>query len=267
LPGRLSFVQRGARAALSRAVPLLLVLGLWEAVGASGLADRAFVPSVATIGAALVDLLRGGSLVRDLLVTVFRSLAGLVAASAVGTVLGVMMATSARVDRIVGPLAAATYSLPKTALVPLFLLWFGIGSATDIAVVFLACLLPILVHAYHGAKDVPSALLWSAAAMGTPRRRMLFRISLRWAEPPIWAGLRIALGFSVVVTVSAEMIASTDGLGKLIFMYGENGAYAHMFAAVGALVAVAFALDRLLLDLMRRRLAWHESVAAEARRP
>jgi NitT/TauT family transport system permease protein len=267
LPGRLSFVPRGVRAALSRAVPLLLALGVWEAAGASGLADRAFLPSSVTIVAALVDLLRGGSLARDLAVTLFRSLGGLVAAGAVGTVLGVLMATSARVDRIVGPLAAATYSLPKTALVPLFLLWFGIGSATDIAVVFLACLLPILVHAYHGAKDVPSALLWSAAAMGTPRRRMRFGISLRWAEPPIWAGLRLALGFSVVVTVSAEMIASTDGLGKLIFMYGENGAYAHMFAAVGALVAVAFALDRLLLDLMRRRLAWHESVSAEARGP
>jgi NitT/TauT family transport system permease protein len=254
-----------ARAALSRAAPLLLALAVWEAVGASGVADRDFLPSVATIGAALIDLLRAGSLDRDLAVTLFRSLGGLVAATVVGAVLGVAMANSARIDRIVGPLVAATYSLPKTALVPLFLLWFGIGSATDIAVVFLACLLPILVHAYHGAKDVPPALLWSAAAMGTSRRRMLFHILLRWAEPPIWSGLRIALGFSVVVTVSAEMIASTNGLGKLIFMYGENGAYAHMFAAVGALVAVAFALDRLLLKLMRRRLSWHESVTAEAR--
>jgi ABC-type nitrate/sulfonate/bicarbonate transport system permease component len=252
-----------ARAALGGAVPLLLVLALWEAVGASGIADRAFLPSIATIGAALIDLLRAGALAGDLAITMLRSLAGLVGATVVGTVLGVLMATSARIDRIVGPLVGATYSLPKTALVPLFLLWFGIGSATDIAVVFLACLLPILVHAYHGAKDVPPALLWSAAAMGTKRRRMRWRILLRWAEPPIWSGLRIALGFSVVVTVSAEMIASTNGLGKLIFMYGENGAYAHMFAAVGVLVAAAFALDRLLLGLMRHRLAWHESTTAD----
>jgi ABC-type nitrate/sulfonate/bicarbonate transport system permease component len=250
------------RSALSRAAPLLLVLALWEAVGASGLADRAFLPSTVTIATALLDLLRGGALGRDLAVTLFRSLAGLAAATVVGSVLGILMAHSPRIDRVVGPLVGATYSLPKTALVPLFLLWFGIGNPTDIAVVFLACLLPILVHAYHGAKDVPPALLWSAASMGTPRRRMLFGILLRWAEPPIWTGLRIALGFSVVVTVSAEMIASTNGLGRLIFMYGENGAYAHMFAAVGALVAVAFGLDRLLLGLMRHRLAWHESVVA-----
>ena len=250
---------------LSRAAPLLLALALWEAVGASGLADRAFLPSVTTIFAAVLDLMRAGALGRDLSVTLFRSLAGLVAATAVGSVLGVLMANSPRIDRVVGPLVGATYSLPKTALVPLFLLWFGIGNATDIAVVFLACLLPILVHAYHGAKDVPPALLWSAAAMGTSRRRMLFHILLRWAEPPIWSGLRIALGFSVVVTVSAEMIASTNGLGRLIFMYGENGAYAHMFAAVGALVAAAFALDRVLLTLTQRRLAWHDSTSAAGR--
>jgi len=244
---------------LGRAVPVLLVLALWQAGSASGLVDPAFLPPLGTIGGAFVDLVRGGELDRDLAITLFRSLAGLIAAVAVGAALGIAMATSARLDRIVGPLVGATYSLPKTALVPLFLLWFGIGNATDIAVVFLACLLPILVHAYHGAKDVPPPLLWSAAAMGTPRRWMLWRILLRWAEPPIWTGIRIALGFSVVVTVSAEMIASTNGLGKLIFMYGENGAYAHMFAAVGALVAVVYALDRLLLGLMHRRLAWHES--------
>jgi NitT/TauT family transport system permease protein len=98
--------------------------------------------------------------------------------------------------------------------------------------------------------------------MGTPRRVLLCRVLLRWAEPPIWTGIRIGLGFSVVVTVSAEMIASTNGLGKLIFMYGENGAYAHMFAAVGALVAVTWLLDRLLLATMHRRLAWHESVGS-----
>ena len=248
----------GNTATLGRLVPLLLAAALWQA--ASGrLIDAAFLPSVGTIGAALLELARDGALAADLAVTLFRSLVGLAAATVAGAVLGIAMATSARIDRIVGPLVAATYSLPKSALVPLFLLWFGIGTTTDVAVVFLACLLPVLVHAYHGVKDVPSVILWSAEAMGTPRRVLLWRVLLRWAEPPIWTGIRIGLGFSVVVTVSAEMIASTNGLGKLIFMYGENGAYAPMFAAVGALVAVTWALDRLLLVVMRRRLAWHES--------
>jgi NitT/TauT family transport system permease protein len=248
-------------AAVARLGPLVLVAAAWQA--ASGrLIDAAFLPPVDAIVAALVDLARGGALAADLAITLARSLAGLAAATVAGAALGIAMATSARIDRIVGPLVAATYSLPKTALVPLFLLWFGIGSATDVAVVFLACLLPVLVHAYHGVKDVPAVIVWSAAAMGTPRRVLLRRILLRWAEPPIWTGIRIGLGFSVVVTVSAEMIASTNGLGKLIFMYGENGAYAHMFAAVGALVAVTWLLDRLLLALMERRLRWHDSAAA-----
>jgi NitT/TauT family transport system permease protein len=81
--------------------------------------------------------------------------------------------------------------------------------------------------------------------------------------PDIFTGLRIALGFSFVLAISAEMIASTNGIGKLIFMYGENGAYDYMFAAIACVVAVAFFADRSLVLVTRRTLGWHESAATE----
>ena len=240
-----------------RLLPLVLVVAVWEAVTRAGLVDRSFLPTPGAVALALADLLCGGEIAGNLLISLVRTLVGLGLAALVGVGLGLAMAVSRPTDGFFGPLVAVTYSLPKSALVPLFLLWFGIGTTTDVAAVFLACLLPILVHTYHGVKDAPRVLVWSARAMGTPPRIVLSRILLPAALPSILAGGRIALGFSWVLTISAEMIASTDGIGKLIFMYGENGAYPYMFAAIVVVVVLAFAADRAYLALMRVYLRWH----------
>jgi len=194
---------------------------------------------------------------------------GLILGAACGIWIGVMMARSRHFREYVTPIVGGTYSLPKSALIPLFALWFGIGNITSIAAVFLACLLPMIVNTYHGVVTTPKVLVWSAEALGTGERELWPRIFIRNALPDIFTGLRIALGFSFVLAISAEMIASTNGIGKLIFMYGENGAYDYMFAAIACMVIVAFLADRALVILTKRLLVWHESAAAEleARRP
>jgi ABC-type nitrate/sulfonate/bicarbonate transport system permease component len=106
-------------------------------------------------------------------------------------------------------------------------------------------------------------LVWGAEALGTRPREMLLRVFLPHALPDIFTGLRVALGFSFVLAISSEMIAATNGIGKLIFMYGENGAYDYMFAAIGCVVVVAFLIDRLLLVLTGKCLRWHESAISQ----
>ena len=141
----------------------------------------------------------------------------------------------------------------------MFILWFGIGTTTSVCAVFLACLLPMVVNTAQGVASTPRVLVWGAEAFGTRPRAMLWRVYLPHALPDIFAGLRVALGFSFVLAISSEMIASTNGIGKLIFMYGENGAYDYMFAAIACIVVVAFLADRLLLMLTAKSLRWHES--------
>jgi NitT/TauT family transport system permease protein len=171
------------------------------------------------------------------------------------------MATSKRADQLLGPLVATTYSLPKTSLIALFILWFGIGDVTNMLTVALACLLPVIVSTYHGVKAVPAVIVWSARAMNTGASTMKWRILLPAAMPSILTGVRIALGFCFVVTISAEMIAAKVGIGKLIFFYGESGAYAYMFGGLLAVVLVAYALDRMLIALMHYLLRWHDSIS------
>lgn len=246
-----------------RSAPLLLFLALWQALGTFHLVDTSFLPTPVMVTRALVDLLTGHEIRDNLAATLLRIVAGLVAGAAAGVALGVGMARSQAFNAYLSPLVGATYSLPKTALVPLLILWFGVGHAMAVVAVFLTCLLPVVVHTYHGVTATPAVLVWSAQALGASRRQVLRRILLPHALPDIFTGLRVAMGFAFVVAISAEMIASTTGIGRLTFMYGENGAYDYMFAAVTSIVLVAFVADRAILGLGARCLRWHESAAGE----
>jgi NitT/TauT family transport system permease protein len=254
--------KRFAQLRLHRVAPLIVIGLVWQAVCSLGLVDPAFLPSPAAVGAACWDLLTGGEIARNLAITIFRALCGLGIGAIVGIWIGLMMARSERFRAYVAPIVGGTYSLPKSALIPLLMLWFGIGNVTAILAVFLACLLPLIVNTLHGVTTTPKVLVWSAAALGTSDKKMLWLVFFRHALPDIFTGLRMALGFSFVLAISAEMIASTNGIGKLIFMYGENGAYSYMFAAISSIVVVAFAADRATLSGIRYFLRWHDPSGA-----
>jgi ABC-type nitrate/sulfonate/bicarbonate transport system permease component len=256
-------VSAGAARLIGRMSPLVLFFALWYGACSSGLVNSEFLPTPTKVAAALVDLVSGGEIARNLFVTLFRAAVGLALGSICGIWIGLMMARSERFKAYVTPIVGGTYSLPKSALIPLFALWFGIGNVTAIAAVFLACLLPMIVNTYHGVVTTPKVLIWSAQALGTTDRELPSQVLLRNAMPDIFTGLRIALGFSFVLAISTEMIASTNGIGKLIFLYGENGTYDYMFAAIACIVAVAFVADRVTLLVMHRLLRWHESAAAD----
>jgi len=247
--------------ALFRIVPLILIGMFWETATLGGLVNTAFLPSPVMIFVALADLLSGGEISKNLFITLFRAGTGLALGAISGVWLGLMMARSAKFRAWVTPIVGGTYSLPKSALIPLFALWFGIGNITAICAVYLACLLPMIVNTFQGVISTPKVLVWSAQTLGTGERQMLTKIYLRHALPDILTGLRIALGFSFVLAISSEMIASTSGIGKLVFLYGENGAYDYMFASIACVVIVAFLCDRAMVALSDWYLRWHESAA------
>jgi ABC-type nitrate/sulfonate/bicarbonate transport system permease component len=246
-------------------LPIVLFLLLWQSLGSLRLVDTAFLPSPVQVGRALGDLLAGHEIRDNILVTLWRAGAGLGLAIITGIWIGIGLARWPAFRGYASPLVGATYSLPKTALVPLLILWFGIGNTMAITAVYLSALLPIVVHTYHGVMATPPVLVWSAQALGTSARKLLWQVFLPHALPDVFTGIRIALGFSFVVAVSAEMIASTAGIGRLIFMYGENGSYDYMFAAVTSIVVAAFIADRALLLASAACLRWHDSaVTVEA---
>lgn len=244
----------------SKAGPFLICLAAWQSLTMLHLADPAYLPGVGSILAALYDLVKDRTIFVELGASLLTAGAGLLFGILIGVPLGSAMALSSRADGFFGPLIKATYSLPKSALIPLFVLWFGVGGITNVLATVLTTLLPIVIYTYHGVHDVPSIFIWSAEAMGTPRRKMLFRVILPSALPSIMTGIRIALGFAFIVTVAAEMIVSNYGIGKLMFFFGDSGAYNYMFAAVVTIVVVAFLADRALVAFSDYILRWQEPV-------
>ncbi len=239
-------------------LPLLLVLLLWEAADRAALLNRALVPAPSEIAGALGDLVRDGDLFAHARASLGRGAAGFGLSVLVGTALGVAMARFRAIERFFQPLVTAVYPLPKSALIPVLMIWLGIGDASKIAVIFLGSLLPVLVSAYNGVRGVDRFLVWSARNCGTSGPRLLLKVVLPAAMPDILAGIRIALALSFVLLVSSELLVARDGLGYLISFAGEGGRYPAMFGVAITVSLLGFIADRLFLRMMRTILRWRE---------
>ena len=244
--------------ALRRYLPLLLLALVWEAAPRLGMIDPGAMPALSTVAVAWWDLLRSGDLASNGLSSLQNLSAGLALGIVVGTSLGVVMAWYKPLDELVHPLVRALYPMPKSALIPVMILWLGLGSASKIASIFIGCLLPVVLSAYNGARGVDRVLIWSALAAGASRRAVLWEVAMPAALPEILAGIRNALALSFILLVSSEFVIGQRGLGYLISFLGEGGAYDAMFAGVLTVAAVGFLADRIYLVIMRSALAWRE---------
>lgn len=237
-------------------LPIAILLLLWELCSRTGILSPDIVPSFSATMLTLWQLLASGELPHHIGISMFRTVSGLGAAIVLGICLGIGMAYSDVIRAMFEPTVQATYPLPKSALIPVLLLWFGLGDMSKIAAIFLGCLLPVVVSSFNGARGVASQVVWSARSFGTGRLRILWKIVLMAAMPDILSGIRIALAMSFVLLISAELLASSAGLGYLIGFFGSVGNYPAMFAVIVAVTIIGFAADRLYRALMRYLLRW-----------
>jgi NitT/TauT family transport system permease protein len=197
-------------------LPLGLVL-IWSLISFARIVDPLFLPSPWAVAKSLCTGLAHGSLARDFLATVARSLAGFAAAAVVGVPLGLLIGRMPLLAQATQPTIDFCRSVPSTALFPLFLFFFGLGDTAKIAIVVYACALIILVNTAYGARQVKELRILSARVMGASHRDIFWSIVLPESAPGIFAGLRIALSLSFVLIVVTEMfIGTTVGLGYQI---------------------------------------------------
>ncbi len=238
--------------------PIGLLLMAWEVGSRSGLLNEMLVPSLSSVLAAFFHLLIKGDLLYHAGVSLWRAFAGFSLGVTAGVFLGVGIARSPVFRLIAEPLVTLTYPLPKSALIPVLLLWFGIGHASKIAAIFLGCLLPVVISTYNSTRGVDNQIVWSARSLGTSKTAVLWKVILMAALPEILSGVRIALALTFVLLISAELLIARAGLGYLIGFLGDNGEYSFMFAAVLAVSLIGFASDRAYVGFMRRVLRWQD---------
>jgi ABC-type nitrate/sulfonate/bicarbonate transport system permease component len=241
-----------------RYLPLVIIAVLWEASSRLGLVSSMSLPPLSDVIKSGIGMIRDGELVTNGLTSLYRAAAGLGLAVLIGTVLGLAMAWWKPVDVLLAPIVEIFYPLPKSALIPVTVIWLGFGDGSKILLIFLGCMLPVTLGAFNGARASEQQLLWSARSMGASRLRLVWDVALPSALPELLNGIRTALALSFILLVSSELIVAQKGFGYLIGYLGANGSYDAMYAVVLTVAFIGFAADRAYQMLAHRVLIWRQ---------
>jgi NitT/TauT family transport system permease protein len=243
------------RIAIGRIVVGFCLLGVWEVV-ASTVVDPFWISKPTDILVRLVVWTRSGYLFFHLGVTLLEMTLGLFFGSIVGIAVGFILGRIRAVAELLTPYLAAFFSMPRIALAPLFILWFGIGLASKVALVFLMVFFLVFYNTFNGVRDVSMVLINKARLMGATQTQLNLKVILPAAGTWIFGGLKLAVPFSLIAAVVAEIVASNKGLGFVVEwssgMFDTTG----IFAALFVLMLVGLILNQALVLLEARLLRW-----------
>lgn len=245
--------------ALSRLAPLLACLGLlaiWQA-GSLMLNTESFPTAMSAIRA-VPSILGDGESLLNILDSLRRMAIAFAAALLFAIPLGLMMGRSRPVASFFNPLLMITYPVPKAALMPIIMLWLGVGDLAKMLVIFLGVSLPVIYHSFQGARAVEEKMLWSGAAMGLSAPQRMVRIVLPAALPEILTGCRTGLVLALITMVTSEMIARQSGAGNILFNALDMGQYDTVYAMIIIIGAMGIGLDAAFEKLRSRLVRWSE---------
>lgn len=259
-PGYSSAVKKWAFQWAERLACLLLFFAVWEFLPRAGIVSPAFLSPPSDVLAAIAKLIETGQLNKHIVASLQRSLAGLSLAIAAGVSLGLLMGVIRRFEDFVDPLLQLFRQVSALALFPVFLLFFGIGEASKIAIIFWAAFWPVLLNTISGVKQVEKLLIHSALSMGATRGFIFFKVILPAASPSIFTGIRLAGAYSITALVAAEMIGSHAGLGFLTLNSQEIFQIPSMYAGIVLLALLGLALNYVLALLEKRLTRWRSGL-------
>ena len=235
---------------------ILCLLAIWELVCQSGVVSSLFLPAPSAIINALLEMIADGEIGVSLAASLYRILAGFFVGSLIGLAVGLVTGTSALMDKIGTPIVNAIYPIPKIALLPLFILWLGIGELSKVTIIALGVFFPVAMNTYSGVKNVDTLLLKVAASFNASWWMTMKSVVLPNALPMIFAGLRLAAGTSLLLLVAAEMIAAQVGIGALILHYGDLMITDKLMAGVIVLSLLGLVFNLILQFVERKAIPW-----------
>lgn len=236
------FFQRRERLLLG-VTGVLAILVFWQVAATNDFILEARFTSYPTeIARSLVDYFREGTGWRDLRVSSREFAYGFTIALAIGIPVGVVMGWFRIIDELLDPAMSFLYNSPRIALAPLFIIWFGIGDASKVAVVILTAVFPIIISARGGVANTDPVLVAMARSYGASSFQVLRSIVLPAAVPGISSGIRIAIGQGLLGVVLAEFIASTQGLGYTVNTAAANFQTERLFSVVVIISTIGMTL-------------------------
>jgi NitT/TauT family transport system permease protein len=233
----------------------LVLLLLWQ--GASGrLVDSFFISNPLDVGKRLIGWIADGSLFLHIWATVYATIMGFVAGAVIGVVLGIWLGVSPFTSQLLNPYLNALNALPKVALAPLFVLWFGLGIESKIALAAVLVLFLVFLNTYAGVREVDQDLIDGARLMKATRVQVITKVIIPSAMSWVFAGLKISVPYALIGAVLGEMIAANRGLGYLVQFSGSQFDTAGVFAVLIVIALLAVALNFLVEIVQHRMQQW-----------
>jgi NitT/TauT family transport system permease protein len=240
---------------------LAVIVIVWQ-LCAGTVVDTFYLPTPGQVWGELARWFLDGSLFTNLAATLVPAIYGFVIATVVAVVLGYLLAITDFAE-VVEPFITAFYGIPVIALVPLMILWVGLGGGLSVSVAVLAAFFLMFYNVYFGVREVSQSLIDQVLIAGGSQWDIAWRVRLPSALVWVVAGMKVAVPHAVVGVVVAEFLTGNRGVGFLLSYNANQFNAAGTFAAVAILAAISFTIDRLLFVLTRRALVWKEASHAD----
>jgi sulfonate transport system permease protein len=237
------------------AVPLA-ILTLWELLALVGIIDAAFFPPPSRIGLTAAELTGTGELPGELGRTTLRVVLGFAIGGTVGYALGIITGVFLVARQLLEPTLSAIYTVPKLALLPIFITVFGFGEAPKIALVSVTVFFYVWVYTMEAVVRIPTGYLDAARSFRADRRQVFRHVLLPASLPSVFTGLRVAIAVAVLVTISAEFIIGDNGLGHLIFNSRALFRLEESFVGIVTVALLGYAMQRIVVAIGARVTPW-----------
>jgi NitT/TauT family transport system permease protein len=261
-PARMVDVGERARLAarrrdriLSIASPLGLMLA-WELAAQTGLIDVRFFPAPSAIILKLIEMARSGELTENVLISLQRIVLGFLLGGVPAIVIGVAMGIWRPVRALVDPLIVATYPIPKSSLLPLILLIFGLGEMSKVVMVAIGVFYPMAINATAGVLQINQIYLDVGKSFKASSWDTFRTIALPGALPFIMTGVKLGAGLALILIAIAEMVGAKSGIGYMIWSAWETFAVAKMYVGLFVIALIGFAISLMLNEIERRVIRW-----------
>jgi ABC-type nitrate/sulfonate/bicarbonate transport system permease component len=249
------FWQRNEKWLLGSA-SMLLFLAFWEFAVAAGWVNPLFTSSPSRIVVTAVEMFTDGSIYGHLRVSGIEFVIGFGLAILIGVPLGFLMGWYSRLNAVLDPFVSALYATPRIALLPLVVIWFGIGLGSKIVIVFLGAIFPILVNTITGVRTIDADFIKVARSFNATDRQMFLTVALPSSIPMLLTGLRLGLGHALVGIVVAEMYGASEGIGYLIAVAGARFQTDKVMVGIIIIAGLGVTMTELLRYAERRFERW-----------
>ncbi|QTF09438.1 ABC transporter permease [Brenneria izadpanahii] len=239
-----------------RALILIGMVTLWQYGVDSGVVNAFLMGSPAGIWQEFVRLLANGELLTNTYVTVYATVTGFVLGSLLGSLSGLLLWYSSTLARILDPFFIALNGLPKIALAPIIIIWFGSGMFSKIALAFIATYIVALLSAWQGTHQIDDSQVNLMRSLGANKNQIFRKVVIPSTLPWIISAFRLNIGFALIADIGGEFISSDYGLGKMIFVAGNLFNLNVVWVGVFTLLFVAIVLYLLVIQLQRWLLPW-----------